>query len=536
MIPESEGELDCDDGPSLLDVSAIAQRRKIFASAIRGGRSPGDPEGMVAANESPQTSLAAKYGGALDAAVKRHADDPTIDPFKRRTDGEGRTACLPAKDGSGDPSDYFVQTRSLGKLFFHISNPPVLEQLLTDAGAPTSALSWELRQLLEEFGRDCLDRADCEQQQEFGVSKNHRYTVKPKNMKLGVQTTRLCEVSEQPTAWLWDQRIPLDNLTLISGHPDVGKTWVVLDILARTTTGRGFPDGSPNPFMSVSSGPARRNVLWVTAEDSIASTIKKRFRMLRGDESRFEVIDSVLARVPAGRQNQTEDRIQSLSLSDHLEYLDQYLTDHPLVAAIALDPLAAFLGKVDAHRYNEVRAVLTPVAKLAEKHQVAIIGINHLNKGDGSNAMNRSMGSMAFVAAARSSWLVSRDPKEKDRRLFTEMKGNLRDREVGGLAFRVGSSVPDAFCWEEGVVETTANEALAELQSHGRDTAAPARAEAKEWLRNLLKDGPVPAADVEGRAKSDGLCWATVKAAKKELGVVSVKTGGSGEGWAWKLP
>jgi hypothetical protein len=173
---------------------------------------------------------------------------------------------------------------------------------------------------------------------------------------------------------------------------------------------------------------------------------------------------------------------------------------------------------------------MTPLAQLASNYQVSVIGINHLSKGDGENAMYRGMGSIAFVAAARSSSLVSRDPSQPDRRLFTNVKNNLASEDVGGLAFRVGDR-ERGIIWEPDAIATTANEAL-----RAPDTSrAPQRAAAMEWLRDVLSEGCVPAEEVWAKAKADGLCEKTVKVAKKELGVRTDKIGGTGGKWVWSL-
>ncbi|MCX7422104.1 MAG: AAA family ATPase [Planctomycetia bacterium] len=314
--------------------------------------------------------------------------------------------------------------------------------------------------------------------------------------------------------WLWHQRVPLGKLTLISGDPNLGKTWTVLYMIARITTGRPFPD-SANPFEN------RRNALWVSGEDEDEDTIRPRIDLLGGDPTRVHSLAFVFH----------DGKERTLSLGEHLNHIDNWLIRNPLVSVVAIDPFAAFLGKIDSHRNSDVRGLLTPLMKLASKHKVAIIGINHLSKGDGSSAMYRGMGSIAFVAAARSSWMVSRDPKgPADRRLFTNVKNNLASEDVGGLAFRVG---PDhnGIRWEDGIVRVTADETL----QHPDKSRAPQRAEAKEWLLDLLKDGPVSAADVWTKSKADGMCEKTVKLAKKELGVRTKKSGGAGEPWLWSL-
>lgn len=332
----------------------------------------------------------------------------------------------------------------------------------------------------------------------------------------GLNTVRLSSVMAVAVAWLWLFRIALGKITFIIGDPGCGKTWITLDICARVTTGRGFPDGTPNPFGD------RRHVLWISAEDDDADTIKPRFLTLGGDPSRFHSLRSVTSQ----RGNQT-----SFNLRDNLDKLDDYLTRNPLIAVVVIDPVTAHLGNVDSHKNADVRSLLGPLAELAARHVVSILGINHMSKGDGSNAAYRSMGSIAFVAASRASWMVSRDPRDKDRRLLTPIKNNLAAGDVGGLAFRIG---PDGLSWEEVKVDMTADEAL---RAVARATAAPARTDAKEWLRDQLsQNGPMLADDVMTLAKENDIAERTLLAAKKELGVRAKKTGGTGAPWEWSLP
>jgi hypothetical protein len=43
-----------------------------------------------------------------------------------------------------------------------------------------------------------------------------------------------------PTQWVWRDRIPLRNLTLLDGDPGVNKTTLTCDIAARLTLGRAM--------------------------------------------------------------------------------------------------------------------------------------------------------------------------------------------------------------------------------------------------------------------------------------------------------
>ena len=46
----------------------------------------------------------------------------------------------------------------------------------------------------------------------------------------------------QPPDWLWPNRIPLGQLTLIAGYPSSSKTSIALDIAARVSRGASAPD------------------------------------------------------------------------------------------------------------------------------------------------------------------------------------------------------------------------------------------------------------------------------------------------------
>ena len=59
--------------------------------------------------------------------------------------------------------------------------------------------------------------------------------------------------------------------------------------------------------------------------------------------------------------------------------LETAIKAHPDCKLIVVDPIGSFLGgDTDAHRDNEVRGVLAPVARLAEKYgpAVLVVGID----------------------------------------------------------------------------------------------------------------------------------------------------------------
>ena len=80
-----------------------------------------------------------------------------------------------------------------------------------------------------------------------------------------------------------------------------------------------------------------------------------------------------------------------------------------------------------------MRGVIAPLSELASDLGAAIIFVTHLNKGTGGSALYRATGSLAFVAAARAAFLVTRDKGDQNRRLFLPLKNNLGPDATGWL-------------------------------------------------------------------------------------------------------
>ena len=209
------------------------------------------------------------------------------------------------------------------------------------------------------------------------------------------------------------------------------------------------------------------------------------------------------------------------------------------------------MGKrVDSHKNAEVRAVLEPVAIFASKHKIAVLGITHFSKGAGPTAINKIIGSIAFIAAARSAFVVTMDPDSEDdgRRLFLPVKNNLA-RLGNGLAFRVEQSLIDAdgtdilasrIHWLDETIERNANAVLAALA----EDHSPAIRLAEEFLREFLAAGRRRMTEIREAARGHGHAWRTIERAKHNLRIASINvpdTAGKRDAppkacWFWELP
>ena len=62
---------------------------------------------------------------------------------------------------------------------------------------------------------------------------------------------------------------------------------------------------------------------------------------------------------------------------------------------------------------------------MAERTNIAVLLVRHLNKQEGQKALYRGGGSIGMIGSVRAGLLVAADPKEGGRRLLMPLKSNL---------------------------------------------------------------------------------------------------------------
>src|SRR4029077_10801092 len=120
----------------------------------------------------------------------------------------------------------------------------------------------------------------------------------------------------------------------------------------------------------------------------------------------------------------------------------------------------------------EVRQVLDPLSKMAERMRVAVLSVTHFSKGGNNSstkALHRFLGSIGFVGSPRAAFATFEDPDDPERRLFLHAKNNLA-APPQGLAYRLEQTiigeprqgiVASRVKWEPEPVAMTANAAMA---------------------------------------------------------------------------
>lgn len=326
-------------------------------------------------------------------------------------------------------------------------------------------------------------------------------------------------VKVEQIEWLLYPFIPFGKVTIIQGDPGEGKTTMVLQIIAKLTRGESIllnqksqkeaqKDSEKNLKQEVLSqdNPMQPvNVIYQTAEDGLGDTIKPRLLAAGADCSRVLVID---------------DQDQPLTMLD--VRLEEAIMQTK-ARMVVLDPIQGFLGTdVDMHRANEIRPLMKRVAVLAEKYHCAIILIGHMNKNSNGKSSYRGLGSIDFQAAARSVLIVGRLKDEPETRVMCHVKSSLAP-EGKSVAFRLDKET--GFQWI-GEYDISADDLLS------GDARGQKSRIAKEFLLDILADGGMAQKKIEEEASKQRIKKKTLRNAKQELEIDSVKRGNQ---WFWIL-
>ena len=353
---------------------------------------------------------------------------------------------------------------------------------------------------------------------EYGLEPNGERKPAERSLTLVNMDT----VEPEEVKWFWPGRIPYGKLTIIGGNPGVGKSYLTLYLAAIKSLGGVFPDGA-----LVAQG----NVLLASVEDGLADTIRPRLGKLGANLTRIVYIEPLVrGDLDDGERSNQKDEV--FNLDDHLRQLENAILNNH-ASLLVIDPVMAFMGgRTDTYKDSEIRRVLTPLTKMAEFTGCAIIAVTHPNKKTTeSKSLFRMGGSLAFMAVARSGFVVGQDPDNEDRKVFAPTKHNLA-APAPSLAF--GFDSEGLLVWEDGECDVTADAAM------GGSLDASQISLAKTFLLNTLKNGDVLHREIMKMAASEGISERTLFRAKKLLLIQSAQLDHKGKRGGgpsiWHLP
>jgi hypothetical protein len=284
-------------------------------------------------------------------------------------------------------------------------------------------------------------------------------------------------------------------LSMLSGDPGCGKSFIALYIAAELSRGRLCDRRLVEPA----------NTLYLSLENPIAEAVRPRFDSLGGDSSRLFMLDDSLTLADTAKLEATIRRAKA--------------------RFVIVDPIQSYLGSgIDLHRSNETRPVMDGIARIADSCDCAFLMLRHLSKQRGGKAIHGGLGSVDLTGAVRSELMAGSLPDAPDMRAVVHIKSN-----IGHYGATVGYTIDEDGFRLTGESQITAADLMAtpEGAEERSDTDS-----AIDFLKETLSAGPRPMTYLES---SSGINTRTLQRAAKRMGVTKTREGERGK-WIWSLP
>lgn len=342
-----------------------------------------------------------------------------------------------------------------------------------------------------------------------------------------VRLIRGDSIIPEAVRWLWDGWLARGKFHVLAGRPGTGKTTIAIGFAATVSGGGRWPDGTAAEI---------GNVLIWSGEDDPKDTLVPRLIANGAEMSRVYFV---------GDSRDCNGKVVSFDPALHMAALELEAARIGDVRLMIVDPVVSAVSG-DGNSNTEVRRALQPIVDLAARLGCVALGISHFTKGsDGRDVVERVTGSLAFGAAARVVLAAAKIKDDEDgstRRIIARAKSNIGP-DSGGYGYALEQvELPDhpgvaasRLLWGDPI-EGSARELLREAEADDGGERHD-RAEAAEWLQEVLKDGgELERRDVLKLARKAGFSDRTIERARHEAGVSTRLIGfGAEKRSLWRL-
>jgi putative DNA primase/helicase len=194
-------------------------------------------------------------------------------------------------------------------------------------------------------------------------------------------------ISTSATQWLWFPRIARGGITMVFGAAGLGKSTIMLDVIARLSRGDVMPNGSERQ-------PVTKSVI-VGIEGPPQRTREV-----------LEAAGAVLGNVAIVRNDLLPDPAKGPL--EQIPYLEAEMRKFGATVLFVDNVSEAFVAQTDTNNEYSVRASLRQLASFAERTGHAIVMISHPKKGAAFGDVKEAItGSQAFTNLPRTTLFVA---------------------------------------------------------------------------------------------------------------------------------
>jgi AAA domain len=302
----------------------------------------------------------------------------------------------------------------------------------------------------------------------------------------GPQLFEAADIECRKVNWRWYPYVPADNLSLIGAKGGGGKGLTCAAMTATITTAGTWPDGKASGLQDPG------HVLWGETEDPREEVLKPRLLAAGAECRRITFV------TPRG-----------FAELDRRKFIQERGTK-----MIVLSPFLSFLeGLQNMNAELEVRALLERLLADVAGTRCAIMGVAHANKKADLAAIERLMGSVAFVNFVRSVLLIAPNKNEEEeathRLVHAKHNLSIKGNDLLFTPKHVGEDPTDQFVkliWSENINGNVDADVLFD-RPHPKANGK-AKMTAEEWLIAFLTG--------RGESKSDDVIAAGEAAGFKE--------------------
>jgi hypothetical protein len=262
-----------------------------------------------------------------------------------------------------------------------------------------------------------FEKAYCSEPMKWNIERDP-------NQKDDVVIRRLSEVKAKNIEWLIHPVLAKGKLTIFHGEPGKGKSQASIYTAAEVSRGGTYFDGQ-----QIEEG----EVLFITSEDEASDTLKPRLMACGANVNNIIELRWIVKK---------DGKINMFNLEQHIPQLKKAVQQLPNLKLIIIDPISAFLGKVDGNS-GGVRGLFAEVKPIVEERGCALLVIAHNNKTSGMRALNKISGNGAFGAATRIAYVFGDNPShqiiddEEGKFIMAQSKNNLERQETNSQIYDI---------------------------------------------------------------------------------------------------
>lgn len=330
---------------------------------------------------------------------------------------------------------------------------------------------------------------------DFGVINEADDFAQPDRLNL----VKASSLRAESIRWVWKEWLAAGKMHILAGQAGTGKTTAALSFAATVSTGGYWPDETKAEQGDV--------IIW-SGEDGIQDTLIPRLKRAGANLEHIHFISTVVKNGREGYFNPATD----------VKLLNQAVAQLDNVKLIIIDPIISAVSG-DSNKANDVRNNLAPLYHLAERFNIALLGITHFNKSSNSNnVLDRVTGSQAFGALARVVFACVHNKDGSGSRSFIKVKANICS-DQGGFIYNIDhSSAATCVLWGE-YLSGDATDIVSHAEATTEEKFDADLAE--QLITRILTEGPHTWTFILQSLKKNGLPIHLAKRARSRLNLVN---------------